>query len=218
MSPDDPRHGTYAGHVAHSEHGVPMCEACRAAGTRYMKRRRMRVQNGEQLTVPRLGAQRRIQALATLGWTATDIAEACGWADRASVSQILRPPNRGWSDRGIFRATHDKLAAAYDDLSTREPYLTPARSRVRNWARRNGWAAPIAWDDIDNDAEPYAPTPRHEAGRRIVLTDVLEDFDWLVSCGEAPEKAAQRVGVALTTIRDYRTRAIRRSTNEKVSA
>jgi hypothetical protein len=188
-----------------------MCDACREAGTRYMKRRRLRIQNGEQLTVPRIGAQRRIQALMTLGWTGTDIARACGWLDRSSVLQILRPPNRGWNDRGILRATHDAIAAAYDAMSMTPPeHMTPARSRVRNMALRRGYPVPMAWDDPDRDEHPHGVTPRSRPGRPEVLHAILEDFDWLTSAGESPEKAAERVGVTLSTIRDYRLRAARR--------
>lgn len=206
---DDPRHGTYAGHNAHVEHRIPMCDQCRAAGTRYMKRRRMKLQNGERLTVPAHGSQRRIHALMALGWTMTDIAQECGWHDRSSVLQILNPRV---GSRGVRATTAAKLTAAYDALSMRLPTLTPARSRVRNLANRRQYAPPLAWEGIDIDdpgAEPYR-APERTPGRPEILPQILEDFDWLTSAGESPEKAAERVGVALSTIRDYRTRLVRR--------
>lgn len=36
MTPDDARHGTYAGSQAHRRQGVPICEPCRNARNEYM--------------------------------------------------------------------------------------------------------------------------------------------------------------------------------------
>jgi hypothetical protein len=69
---------------------------------------------------------------------------------------------------------------------------------------------PLAWDDIDHDEHPRIEHRAAKPGRPEVLTQILEDFDWLTSAGESPEKAAERVGVTLATIRDYRLRAARR--------
>jgi hypothetical protein len=200
MLPDDPRHGSYAGHVAHSEHKIPMCQPCRVAGTRYMKRRRMRVQNGEELMVPRLGAKRRIQALMALGWTGTDIAHACGWADRASVSQVISPPDRGQlGDRGIFRKTHDAICKAYDDMSMQLPEITSARSRVRNTARTLGWPVPLAWDDgsiDDPDARPNLGTIKlNRAGRPMTSLALVEDAEFLADDDHNLTNALERLGV-----------------------
>ena len=204
MKADDPRHGTYAGHVEHSLTKTPMCDDCRTAGTRYMKKRRMRIENGEQLTVDPIGARRRIQALMALGWTGTDIAHICGWVDRSSVLQILRPQDRGrgTGTRGILRKTDDVIKAAYDQLSMTVPEITSARSRVRNMARSNGYAPPLAWDDIDDpDAQPDLGTPaRMHAGRPMTRDAQVEDAEWLADDGQNLTYVCARLGVTRETL------------------
>lgn len=37
MTPDDPRHGTYAGALAHRSEGSDQCEPCRIARNAYMR-------------------------------------------------------------------------------------------------------------------------------------------------------------------------------------
>lgn len=52
MTPEDPRHGSYAGYIAHHKSGTPMCDPCAYAG--YIARKRLHIA-GPQL-VP-LGEQ-----------------------------------------------------------------------------------------------------------------------------------------------------------------
>jgi transcriptional regulator with XRE-family HTH domain len=114
----------------------------------------------------------------------------------------------------VRRSTAERIAALYDELSMQLPdESTPTgrknASYARTVARKRGWLPPLAWDDIDQDESPRTGQSR-PPGRPGVLTQILEDFDWLTSAGESPEKAAERVGVTLATIRDYRLRAARR--------
>lgn len=48
MSPDDPRHGTYAGFQVHAKTDKSPCEPCRAAQRRYFKRLKFRLDNGHR--------------------------------------------------------------------------------------------------------------------------------------------------------------------------
>lgn len=206
MSPSDPRHGTYAGALAHWRDGEKVCAECGSAATRYMKRRRLAIQNGEPLSIPRLGSQRRIQALMTLGWTHADIARACGLADRKSVRRILCG-----GERGVYRKTASAIAAAYDAMSMAVPEMTSVRSRAKNMALRAGYAPPLAWNDIDDPNErPDLGVIQHiHRGRPIAHT--LEDYDFLISCGESKEQALARLGVTGEAIEVARRRAKERA-------
>lgn len=52
ITPDDPRHGTYAGLVAHQKTGVAPCPACRAAGAKTRKAWRLDTHRNGPRTVP----------------------------------------------------------------------------------------------------------------------------------------------------------------------
>lgn len=49
---DDPRHGTYAGAMAHQFHKTPSCESCREAARLYARDHRRRHASGRALTFP----------------------------------------------------------------------------------------------------------------------------------------------------------------------
>lgn len=147
MSPDDRRHGTIAGRAAGCRDAC-----CNAAQARYEKRRRFNNHRGTPLAVPALGAQRRIQALACLGWTTGDVAQAAGWTNQR-VRQIL-DGQKGRPCIWLRRDTDQTIRAIYADLATRAPEDNQYRRRARAHAKRLGWAPPQAWRDIDNDRSP----------------------------------------------------------------
>lgn len=212
MRADDPRHGTYAGHIAHRKDGEESCQPCKDARTRYEKRYRAYgstiIRLGEDAfailsSVPRreielaglhsshvtrikrngpdgrvtrktrdlilevgrwqhvthVGAARRLQALAALGWSTTEIAPYCG----------IHPTNLGVIRRGgrqhyIRRSVAAGIAEAYRVLSMRIPPEGRSASWTRTFARSNGWLAPLWWDDERIDDPRYRP----RAGARPV--------------------------------------------------
>lgn len=148
MSPDDPRHGTYAGAVQHWSDGESACEPCVRAGTKRRAWNRYLELVGKPATVPAIGVVRRAQALHTLGWTSHEIAAAAG---------IPYGTLRNAMDSrctNVYRATHEGVAAAFDRLCM--TFAPPSRNAnyVRNQALRRGYPGPLAWDDIDRDEEP----------------------------------------------------------------
>lgn len=146
MRPDDPRHGTVAGHVEHTRSKTPHCEPCRTAKRRYEK---TRVHLGLTV-VPTLGPLRRIHALRALGWSLPAIAAEAGWPTHQPLNNLEKRNN-------CTRATAQRIADAYDRLSMRIPTGTQV-NRVRNHAARMGWAPPLAWAEGTID-DPKA-TPR----------------------------------------------------------
>lgn len=147
MSPEDPRHGTVAGHIAHQREGGGYCAPCIAAKSRYDKGRVFAAHRGVGYTVPALGARRRLQALQARGWSRQRIAEAAGWTSTGALNYLMR------SDT-ITRNTHDRLAEVYERLAMQDPPDEMAARRARTWARRHGYVPPLAWDDIDRDERP----------------------------------------------------------------
>ena len=159
MSPDDPRHGTTAGHYAHRKDGEPACGPCVAAKTRYEKTRHV---YGPRM-VPATGTRRRIQALKAMGHSGADIAAALGVTYQA-VNRLEHS-----TSAHIFAATQANVARVYEEMCMTLP-TGYHRTRIRNAAARAGYAPPLAWDDIDTDPQPVgwqyqpraaspAPTP-----------------------------------------------------------
>ena len=207
MRPDDPRHGTYAGAVAHWLSDERPCAPCAKAETRYRKLRKLRHLKGEPPMVPSVGLVRRYEALLALGYTGPQISEAVG----ISVNSLRSVRYHG-SD--LVRATtFERFAAAYERLCMTVPDGQYAR-RARSIARSRGWAPPLAWDNIDDPDEQPWTAPERPAGRPERAAAVVEEFDWLTGCGESPENAADRLGVSLATVRDYRTLLARRGYRE----
>lgn len=168
MSPDDPRHGTYAGAVAHwMQDGDRPCEDCARAEWRYRKQRKMDALRGNPRSVPAIGVLRRIRALHAIGWTGPQIAEAAG----VSVHTMR---SIGYHESARIRAsTARRIVAAYDDLCGTWPEGLYAK-RARLMASRRGWVPPIMWLDIDDPAEQPDPGYRELTDHQRRLRDDLD--------------------------------------------
>lgn len=116
--------------------------------------------------IPTRGAVRRLQALATRGWSIAAVAREIG-SDRKRLSHWGSQPQ-------IVLRHHRALAAAYEHLWDAEPPSEgpwDARTIKRTIARATaaGWAPPLAWDDIDNDPEP-------QTGDQVVVDEIAVDL------------------------------------------
>jgi hypothetical protein len=100
VSPDDPRHGTYAGALAHNRAKDPHCLPCRIVQRRYVKAAKMRLENGVRNRVP-LG-QRAYDILTTVG--CTPVAAQTGlWRNN-----LYRAVKNG-PDGHVLRSTRDAI-------------------------------------------------------------------------------------------------------------
>lgn len=205
MSPDDPRHGTIAGVNVHQRTGTPTCEPCRRAKMRYEKRR---ILAGGRTKVSAVGTRRRIQALRALGYSLRELAEDGGWnTGHAALKYPLVAET-------ITADTARRVAEIYERLSM-TPATGPRATRSRKLAVRNGWAPPLAWDDIDDpDAAPdFGTVVMDGRGRPDVFAARVENFDWLLDAGESQEHAAARVGIErMDNFKDSRRRFEERTT------
>lgn len=164
MTPDDPRHGTNAGHRAHYTAGTEPCQPCRDAHAAYHRglRARRYLLRTDRLYIDTTGTIRRLRALMALGWRYRDIDLALGHgATRTNYAHNLTRQAR------VHRDTATKVAAVYDRLSMQ---LGPS-SRTRALARRYGWVPPLAWDDETID-DPAA-TPRGSINQPSLPDEVV---------------------------------------------
>lgn len=183
MSPDDPRHGTYAGASAHRKDHEKPCTSCGLVERRVRKRNRYRAALGQPASVPALGAVRRIRALRRLGWTVVDIARESGVPEKT----LRNPCHRGAT---VYRTTAEAVATTYERLAMVVPQ-GGYHTRERNYAERKGWPPPLAWDDIDDPTEQ--PKGRGTGPRQL---DVDEAVVARILAGEKlPANRAEREAV-----------------------
>lgn len=142
MTPDDPRHGTVAGHIAHRRDGQKACLPCVAAKTRYEKIRNL---YGDRM-VPAIGTRRRIRALKALGHSGADIGKRLG-----VTYQAVHKLEHGKAEV-VFNATAENVRRVYAEMCMSEPAGYHA-TRIRNQSARNGYAPPLAWNNIDDPDE-----------------------------------------------------------------
>jgi hypothetical protein len=171
---------------------------CRIPASRQREQRKILLLElgGSSSKVPTVGAIRRLQALRAIGWTMRDIAEK-GNVPMGSVDSLL------FKHRDTMtRSLNARVTAAYELMSG-----TPGPSEVmRTRARRAGWAPPAAWDDDTIDDPNAKPAGVREKDR---ATLDLDDWAYLVRCGENPERAAERCGVTLSAVERAAWRADR---------
>lgn len=104
-----------------------------------------------------IGAQRRLQALAALGWTRESISTRTGLSAR-TIGDI----RRGGQER-IRIKHHQVISRVYEELWNQRPdheVGANTASRLRAFARRAGWKLPAELDDdhIDWPIAVVSPT------------------------------------------------------------
>jgi hypothetical protein len=103
------------------------------------------------------GSRRRLQALATLGWTRPALAARAG-IHPVRLTVIMQ---RGQTTTSV--ATARIVRDLYDELWSRSPAEDEVPSwivkRTRGHATRSNWAGPLAWED-DNIDNPKAKPRR----------------------------------------------------------
>jgi DNA-binding XRE family transcriptional regulator len=152
-----------------------------------------------------LATQRRIRALLAQGHTTQELADEAG-TSRETIQKIgsgLRP--------GCTYATARRVAEAFDRLET-----TPGTSGIgRRRAQAKGWSPPLAWDEDtieDPDALPYEcdRTPLSREQR-------VEEAKEILTFGLTNEVAADRLGITVSTLLDYKNNRVRPRGNRKAS-
>lgn len=115
-------------------------------------------------TIPSRGAQRRVQALVTRGWSMAKIAGRLG-IDPTNFSGLMQ------RDR-VLVSTHRAIAELYEELWDQAPPEVTQRdkiaaSRARRYAEARGLVPPLAWDDIDMDHGPDLGVPGDDVAEVI---------------------------------------------------
>lgn len=146
--------------------------------------------------VSNVGTKRRLQALATMGWTRVEIARMLG----------LRSPTTQFGRSGEVRAfVAQQVMALYDELSTK-----PGPSnRIREYARGKGWLGPHWWDDDTIDDPLWTPEGTQSYRGEELIDDVTlpreQRVELMTRRGIAPGEIAERLGTETKyVLRDLR--------------
>ena len=151
------------------------------------------------LTVSSVGARRRIQALALLGWSMPAICDAGGIAPGTLRGAQVE-------DRIALR-TNDAIRHAHDLLWNATPPDTWQTRRRSAQAGRAGYAPTLAWDDIDDPAaEPQGIRRTASRPWAVHLDDLVEDLLDMADSGRSWHEAATRVGYRDPSSLDERLR------------
>lgn len=193
-----PKHGDENAYTNHR------CTCDDARNDRRVKEKRRREGRHVSPYVDVTGTSRRLKALAALGWSREDLAAQLGCSP-----QLIERHRTGRLAR-----LHTDVAARYADLYERLQG-TPGPSNVtRGHATRQGWAPPLAWDDID---DPHArPAVQDEPTRRGRVD--VDEVKFLESCRVSRDDIAARLGVAVESIDRAVHRAAQRARTENMIA
>ncbi|MEU5477513.1 helix-turn-helix domain-containing protein [Streptomyces mirabilis] len=145
------------------------------------------------------GTRRRIQALIAVGYTIEGIAAESD-VDHSAINNIL---NGSMNVRGI---TFDRIAAAYDWFSQREPDVRPsAATTSRKRAAREGWRDPQWWEDYGRIDDPEFDPDKADAELNFHERAKLrrEEIIHLAWVGHQPEQILDRLDneVSIATVR-----------------
>jgi hypothetical protein len=136
--------------------------------------------------VPSVGAMRRMQALACLGWGVGSLSAHSGVS-----AATLEDVRKGNAPRARA-ATVAIIAQMYEELS-----MTPGPSeRAAREARAKGWAPPLLWDDEWLDDPNGRPEDNTPAPGRVDLPRLLE----AIAKGTTDVAMAEEFGVATDAV------------------
>jgi len=135
-----------------------------ATAARIMALRMRESEFPPEALIPALASQRRLRALARLGWTTSAIGVRIGF----SLSELakIRLGTRKTIRADIAAAIH----RAFDELRIEPAPKDSFAVRVRNLAIREGWPRPIDWDGYAMDDPAASPMPEPARGRRAAST------------------------------------------------
>jgi hypothetical protein len=185
------------------------CTQCRAANAAQKRHRTRMIAYGRwEGQVDATGTQRRLQALIWNGWSMGLLAGRLGCA-RSVIRRRLLVFTR------VYPAAAEEVRVLYDGLwDQAPPEGTPREKRAatmaRRYARENGFAPPLAWDDDtidDPDASPAEGWERRDVRRWGTLA---EEAGELFGFGLGVDGAAERLGVSRNTLTTTLGRARKR--------
>ena len=196
MLPNDPRHGSEAGHEQHRRDGEEACGPCDDAKLKASRRRRKRRQMGHRYTLPAGRAYDRMARWREGGASYDDLVEHTG-LEESVISRVLTEGPTGT----IYTRTYLAIMQA----PTTMPLTTIGATRRIQALQRLGWPIErIAIEaGVHRDTILDARTPRVFVARRTrhAIADAYERLHMTVPTGETKQHRA-----GITRARNYAER------------
>lgn len=136
--------------------------------------------------VPRVGAQRRVRALFSQGWTDAALTGRTG-TPPGSFRAVASRPGRRWISARWWRL----VAKTYDELWNRAGPHEPNRRH----AKRYGWQPPMAWDEESIDDPLAGPWTKAEDHAASVDIDVVAVERAVAGTRSTPLSPAELIAV-----------------------
>ena len=155
-----PECGSKTGVYLHRKHRTTTCAGCRALlaaqGAQYRKDTYL---HGSR-RVPAVGSQRRIRALAVMGWSQAQVGATCGM----SIGGV----NKIHQQQMVSVEVAQRIGRAFDLLAWQlAPGTNGHLTRVR--ARGRGWAGPLDWDEASIEDPLAVPWSEVQAAHSEAL-------------------------------------------------
>jgi hypothetical protein len=112
---------------------------------------------------------RRLKALAAIGWSPTAIAGELRICP-ARIARILKSANVTVATAGAIRSLYDRAGDTPPPTYTKKQRDSAEKARTR--ARRYRWSPPMAWDNIESDAEPNHSELRRRPSSSLDIDEI----------------------------------------------
>lgn len=122
--------------------------------------------------VANVGTQRRLQALVTMGWSIACLGRRLG-RDRANMTPLMRADAVTAATARAVRDLYERMADQAPPETTQHERISA--SRARNYAKANGWLAPVWWDDDLMDDPTYDPRALEPVLDELMMARALDD-------------------------------------------
>jgi hypothetical protein len=150
--------------------------------------------------IPSTGTARRLQALATLGYSTSALGSMLGVA-RANMDTLMDPSREVTVKKALMvRALYDRLWCTPNNPEEWRAKI--AASRARNAAAARGWAPPMAWDDetIDDPAATPQGVAKPTATREQWRDGLAPEVRHLLGSGMAVDVACAKLGMTRSAL------------------
>lgn len=203
------------GHPAYP--GRPTTRITYGAATRLLKVKPEHQHLADGAMIGSRGSQRRIQALCAVGYSLRWQADTIG-TQFPNYQRILKQDK-------ITKSMADRIDELYNRYGFETKRATDSHGRkaitiTKNYARRNGWVAGAAWDDIDKDKLPNGKSNNRHPRIEFRLNEVVNNrpaifseqertlvINHLKSLGWSFTRIAQALHMAPATVsRHYKTK------------
>ena len=159
--------------------------------SRHMQRRVAKRVLSVKLGVTTVGIQRRLRALAAVGWTQDQIGARLG-VTAQNVSQMVTDRPRECHSAKVER----RVVAAYADMWQGPETPSP---RAMLMARKKGWVSALAWDDDTIDDARVKPTGL-VLSEAVTFANTLENLLEMAGASRSWSEACNRLGKSPATL------------------